>query len=211
MNADLCWNSLWPWWWQVPQPGLLSKTNLVSGTTALYGTVLGYWPSCTCINFNLAGKMWGHRKTHANLHNQREHAVWQRYRPQPPAPSVNHKMANYSCCPRRACSEMPFLVIWWGRQDLKCLLPAYNWILGSTHNVKNYCFHIFILNICLYQALKRMNNEKFINLNRFSNGNNNIFPSVGWRDKTTTALCLDEGDYISGSILGSSKQLRYTA
>lgn len=140
-----------------------------------------------------------HRKTHANLQKKRELAkLWQRYRwnSQPPAASIDCRMANSSCCPRKTCSEMYFLVIWWGRQDLQCLLPAYKWISRSTHNLKNYSFHLFTLNICLYLALKRINNEKFINLNWFSNGNSNIFPSVGWRDKTTTALCPDEGDYL---------------
>lgn len=166
------------------------------------------------MNFSLAGKTWGHRKAHPSLKTKMELADWQRYRwsSQPPAASINCTLANPSRCPRRARSELYFLVIWWGRQDLQCLLPIYKWILGSVYNLKNYCFLLFILNICMSPVLRKINNEKFINLNRFSNGNSNKFPSVWWRDKTTTALCLQMGEIIciSSSILGCSKWLHYT-
>lgn len=158
--------------------------------------------------------MWGHKKRHPSLKTKMELVVWQRYRwsSQPPAASINCTLANPSWCSRRACSEMYFLVIWWCRQDLQRILPIYKWILRSIYNLKNYCFPLFILNICMSLVLRKINNEKFINLNRFSNGNSNRFLSVWRRDKTTTALCLQIGEIIciSGSVLGCSKQLRCT-
>lgn len=158
-----------------------------------------------------AGKVWGRGKVHPSLKNKLELALWQRYRwsSQPPAASINCTLANPSLCPRRARSEMYFLVIWWCREDAQCLLTIYKWILGSIHNLKNYCFLLFILNICMSPVLRKINNEKFINLNRFSNRNSNKASSVWRRDKTTTAQCLRMGEIIciSGSILGFCKWL----
>lgn len=155
--------------------------------------------------------MWDHRKVHPSLKTKTELAVWRTYRwsSQPPTASINCTPANPSGCPRRVLSEMHFLVLWWGRQDLQWILSIYKWILGSIYNLKNYCFLLFIQNIYTFPVFRKINNEKFIKMNRFSNGNCSKFPSVWWREKTTTALCLWMGDIIciSGSILGCSKQL----